>query len=105
MNRIKITGHWASRALTRSANLSLGARLHEWLHHIIFKLVMFQLDLMFWKNRFDYWIRDFRVRHGLYFWGNGKGAGPGFEEELEKNMRMFAKDNLGIEVPSDAFDG
>jgi len=29
----------------------------------------------------------------------------GFEDELERSMRGFAKSNLGVDVAADAFDG
>ena len=29
----------------------------------------------------------------------------GFEDELERNMRVFAKRNLGVDVAANAFDG
>lgn len=106
VNRIKITGYWASRSQTRNRNLPFTLRLREWFHHITFQFIMFQLDLMFWKNRLELWIGDFRSRHGLYLWGSGNGGGGGgFEEELERNVRMFAKDNLGIDVANDVFEG
>lgn len=39
-------------------------------------------------------------------WGSADAKGPlGFEEELEKTMRGFAKDSFGYEVADNAFGG
>ncbi|KAF9554246.1 ABC1-domain-containing protein [Agrocybe pediades] len=103
VNRIKITGFWASRSLTRNLSLSPSERLVEWWHHLVFRAIMFRLDLAFYKSKFLAWIRNWRVRLHLARAG-ARGTG-GFEEELEKTMRGFAKDNLGIEVDAGVFAG
>ncbi|KDR71734.1 hypothetical protein GALMADRAFT_253465 [Galerina marginata CBS 339.88] len=104
VNRIKITGYWASRSLTRNGSLSFSSRLKEWWRHLLFRAIMLRLDLTFWKTRFIAWARVWRARLHLGGSASGKDAG-GFEEELEKTMRGFAKDSLGIEVAEDAFAG
>ncbi|KAG6846184.1 hypothetical protein H0H93_015550 [Arthromyces matolae] len=95
VNRIKITGFWASKSLTQAPNLSLTQRLREWWHYFIFRSVMFHLDLMFWKNKVFLWIR----RH------LGLRPGVGFEDEMERTMRGFAKSNLGVDPGPSAFEG
>ncbi|KAF8063508.1 ABC1 family-domain-containing protein [Lyophyllum atratum] len=95
VNRIKITGYWASRSLAQDPNLSITQRLREYWHHLIFRGVMLSLDFVFWKNKISGWIRE---RLGLR-------PGVGFEDELEQSMRGFAKSNLGVEVAPDAFVG
>lgn len=56
---------------------------------------MLSLDLVFWKNKITLWIREHL----------GLRPGLGFEDELERSMRGFAKTNLGVEVNSDMFEG
>lgn len=102
VNRIKITGHWASRSQMRNTKLPFIERLKEWWHHVVFQAIMFQLDIIFWKSRFLQWFSSLRARFHL---GGTRKGGGGFEEELEKSMRGFAKDNLGIEVNSEMFVG
>ncbi|KAF8152294.1 ABC1 family-domain-containing protein [Crassisporium funariophilum] len=103
VNRIKITGFWASRSAFRDTNLTLNERLKEWYHHLTFRAIMLSLDLVFWKSRFLMWLRDLRVR--MHLGGGGAKSMGGFEEELEKTMREFAKDNLGVDVAEGAFAG
>ncbi|KAF5378111.1 hypothetical protein D9615_007627 [Tricholomella constricta] len=55
VNRIKITGFWASRSLSQTPNLSLLQRIREYWHHLVFRGVMFSLDIIFWKNKFTVW--------------------------------------------------
>ncbi|GLB42784.1 putative ABC1 family protein [Lyophyllum shimeji] len=95
VNRIKITGYWASRSLTQQPNLSFTERLREYWHHLIFRGIMLSLDIIFWKNKISLWIRE---RLGLH-------PGLGFEDELEKSMRGFAKSNLGVDVTPEVFQG
>jgi aarF domain-containing kinase len=56
---------------------------------------MLSLDLAFWKSRFTQWIRG---RLGLR-------PGFGFEDEMERSMRVFAKANMGVDVAPGAFSG
>ncbi|KAG5652944.1 hypothetical protein H0H81_003021 [Sphagnurus paluster] len=95
VNRIKITGFWASRSLSQRPNLSITQRLREYWHHLIFRAVMLSLDIVFWKNKAALWVRK---RLGLR-------PGVGFEDELESSMRGFAKSNLGVDVAPGAFEG
>jgi len=64
---------------------------------------MFRLDLTFWKTKFTAWLRNLRIK--LHLGRAGSRISGGFEEELEKTMRGFAKDNLGIEVDASVFSG
>jgi len=102
VNRIKITGYWASRSQTRNTKLPFIERLKEWWRHFAFQAIMFQLDVIFWKSRFLQWFSTLRAR--FHLGGTGKGK-RGFEDELEESMRGFAKDNLGIEMSADVFAG
>lgn len=94
VNRIKITGFWASRSLSLSPHLSFVQRLREYFHHLVFRVVMFSIDLAFWKNKVVGWV----------CWKLGMRV-EGFEDELERKIRGFAKANLGVDVIDGAFDG
>ncbi|KAF6756514.1 ABC1 family-domain-containing protein [Ephemerocybe angulata] len=102
VNRIKITGDWASRSLFARRDLPLGMRVREWWHHVVFRMIMFSLDLAFWRSNFVRWVYEVRD------WVLGKEGGVrkgGFEEDLERQMRLMAKDTLGVEVGEQAFSG
>ncbi|KAH6904851.1 ABC1 family-domain-containing protein [Coprinopsis sp. MPI-PUGE-AT-0042] len=96
VNRIKITGDWASRSQIGNKNLTIRQRTREWWHDLVYRVVMLTLDLAFWKVRFTAWL------HRVF----GRTVSErGFEEEMEKSMRSFAKDNLGLDVGSETFSG
>ena len=103
VNRVKITGFWASRSQIRNTNLSMVERVKEWWHDVVFRTVMFSLDVAFWKAKFVIWFRELQVR--LHLRRAGTKGPLGFEEELEKTMRGLAKDSLGIDVAQNAFAG
>ncbi|KAH9942243.1 ABC1-domain-containing protein [Epithele typhae] len=94
VNRIRITGYWASRSLVTSQDLSIVERIRETFGHVLFLGVMLSIDVVFWSMRLKQW---FALRLGR--------KGNGFEDELERSMRTFVKSNLGIDMPEDAFDG
>ena len=94
VNRIRITGSWASRSLAWNRDLSLRQRSREYVGYVSFLLVTFTIDLAFWMSKVRQWVR---VRLGL--------ASEGFEDELERTMRGFAKSNFGVEIADDAFTG
>ncbi|KAJ7031109.1 ABC1 family-domain-containing protein [Mycena alexandri] len=97
VNRIKITGFSASRALTRSnPHADLRTRLSEYYHYAIFRSVMLSIDLAFWLARTRQWL--WRLL-------GSKRAGMGFEDELERSMRGMAKSGFGLDLGPDAFDG
>ncbi|KAK7053810.1 ABC1 domain-containing protein [Favolaschia claudopus] len=96
VNRIKITGFYASRALTRTSHADLSKRLAEYYHYAFFRAVMLSIDVVFWISRTRQW-----------FW-NALGVevdGGGFEDELERSMRGMAKNSFGMDIGADAFDG
>lgn len=94
VNRIKITGYWASRSLASSPNLTLRQWVTEYWFYVVFRGVMLSLDIAFWSSRLRGWVKK---KMGL--------MSEGFEDELERNMRVFAKRNLGVDVAANAFDG
>lgn len=55
---------------------------------------MLSIDVAFWTSKVRQW-----VRHKL-----GKSS-VGFEDELERTMRGFAKSSLGIDVAPGVFEG
>jgi len=94
VNRIRITGYWASRSLVEAPNLTFIQRLHELQRYFVFLLVTFSIDVVFWTSKFRQHIK---LRMGL--------KGEGFEDELERTMRGFAKSNFGIDIAQEAFEG
>lgn len=102
VNRIKITAYWASRSLVTtheripSSSRTWWARLdtRELWRDVLFRSAMFSLDVVFWVSK----LRQ-RVRALLGF-TNG-----GFEDELERSMRGFAKSTFGVEMGPGAFEG
>ena len=51
VNRIRITGEWASKSLTADPTLSRSQRLHEYLSYLAFLFVTFTIDLAFYASR------------------------------------------------------
>ncbi|EXJ92549.1 Atypical/ABC1 protein kinase [Capronia epimyces CBS 606.96] len=88
VNRIKITGNWASRALAEDRNLSFRERWKYFGSHLLFKLVLFASDLYFWYSKLKQAV----------------GRGKGLEDDVEQHMRRMAKD-YGIEMNHDVFEG
>ncbi|KAK8185363.1 ABC1 family-domain-containing protein [Phyllosticta capitalensis] len=88
VNRIKITGLWASRALAESRDLPLLERLANWLKHLRFRAVLLGSDAVWYYA----WIRQ------------KLGFGGGMEAEIEERMRVMAKD-MGIELNHEVFSG
>ncbi|PSR77167.1 hypothetical protein PHLCEN_2v8032 [Hermanssonia centrifuga] len=94
VNRIRITGSWASRSLAFNPDLSYRQRMREYVGYLGFLLATFTIDVLFWTSKVKQWVR-YRL---------GKTA-EGFEDELERTMKGFAKDNFGIEIADSAFTG
>ncbi|KAF2867260.1 ABC1 family-domain-containing protein [Massariosphaeria phaeospora] len=88
VNRIKITGLWASRALAESKDLVWSERWRNWVKHLRFRFVLLGSDLVF------YWYRLKQI----------VGVGGGMEEEIEERMRVMAKD-FGVELNHGVFEG
>ncbi|TBU43047.1 ABC1-domain-containing protein [Dichomitus squalens] len=94
VNRVRITGYWASRFLVTSHKLATGRRIREFFNHFIFMSVLFTSDIIFWATKIRQWA-----------WHLSGRKGQSFEDELEASMRSFAKSNFGIDVPASAFEG
>ncbi|PPQ90807.1 hypothetical protein CVT25_012127 [Psilocybe cyanescens] len=108
VNRIKVTGLWASRSLSRNSSLPLSLRVREYFYDLRFRFLIFGLDVLFWRARVTAlvgeWVDRFVSALGIRRWGGWERRGN-FEEELEKTMRGFAKDSLGFDVGSGVFEG
>jgi len=88
VNRIKITGNWASRALTEDRELSFSDRWRFYGSHIVFKLVLFASDAFWWYS----WLKQ------------RFGRGKGMDDEMEEQMRRMMKD-YGVEMNHSVFEG
>lgn len=88
VNRIKITGNWASRALTENRDLSFSDRWRFYGSHIVFKLVLFATDAFWWYS----WLKQ------------RFGRGKGMDDEVEEQMRKMMKD-YGVEMNHSVFEG
>jgi aarF domain-containing kinase len=88
VNRIKITGMWASRALAESRDLSYSERWRNWVKHLRFRAVLVLSDVVFlWS----------RVKQAF-------GVGGGMEADIEAQMKVMAKD-FGVELNHGVFEG
>lgn len=88
VNRVKITGTWASRALSEDKNAPLTERLKERWKHAMFRLVLLSTDLFF------YWSK---VRQVL-------GLGKGMDDDIEESMKRMAE-GMGVELQHGVFEG
>ena len=88
VNRIKITGLWASRALVENKELGWVERTRNWGRHVIFRCVLLGSDALWWY---------YRARQIL-------GLGGGMDDEIEAQMRKMAK-GFGVELQHGVFDG
>lgn len=87
VNRIKITGNWASLALVESPDLPFDERVKNFGRHLLFKFVLFSSDVFFYATK----LRQ-------YF------GGGGMEDQIEDQMKHMAKD-FGVELNHGVFDG
>ncbi len=88
VNRIKITGNWASRALVESPDLSWSEKWANFGRHVIFKFVLFSSDVVFYTSKVRQWF----------------GFGRGMEDDIERQMQHMAKD-FGVELNHSVFEG
>lgn len=88
VNRIKITGLWASRALVESHDLTRAERWANWVKHLRFRSVLLLSDAFFM------WSRIKQIF----------GFGGGMEDEIEERMKDMAKE-FGVELNHGVFEG
>ncbi|MCJ1444973.1 MAG: hypothetical protein MMC23_005477 [Stictis urceolatum] len=88
VNRVKITGMWASRALVDSPDLTWSEKVVNLGKHVVFRTVLLGSDLVFLMSK---------VRQ-LF------GTGKGMEDDIEQSMKGMAKE-MGFELNHGVFDG
>lgn len=88
VNRIKITGNWASRALSEDPTIPWRERWRNYGRHVLFKTVLFASDVWFWTGKLRQWF----------------GRKAGMEDDVEDHMRKMAKD-MGVELNHAVFEG
>lgn len=88
VNRIKITGNWASRSLVDSPDLSLSQRFKNLGNHLLFKVVLFGSDVYFYAAK----VKQFF------------GGGGGMEDDMELQMKKMFK-GFGVELNHGVFEG
>ena len=88
VNRIKITGHWASRSLVESPDLSFREKVRNLGKHLLFKIVLFSSDVYFYAAKVKQLF----------------GVGGGMEDDMEAQMKHIAKD-FGVELNHNVFEG
>lgn len=88
VNRIKITGNWASRSLVDSPDLTYAQKARNFWRHVLFKVAILGSDVVFYASK----IRQFF------------GMGRGMEDDMEVHMRKMAKD-FGVELNHSVFEG
>ncbi|PBP28577.1 ABC transporter [Diplocarpon rosae] len=89
VNRIKMTGWWASRSLVDDMGLGWRERWENAWRHLLFRFVLLSSDVVFWGSR---------IRQAL-------GWGGGMEDDLERQMRYIAKDQFGVDLQHSVFEG
>jgi aarF domain-containing kinase len=88
VNRIKITGNWASRALTEDPNLPWRERWRNYGNHLVFRMVLLASDAYFYFSKFKQFL----------------GRGKGMDDDMDEAMRKMAKE-YGIEMQHGVFEG
>jgi aarF domain-containing kinase len=88
VNRIKITGNWASRSLSEDMNLPWSERWRFYGSHLIFKLVLVATDVVFYAGKVRQWF----------------GTGKSMEDDIENHMKKMAKD-AGFDLNHGVFEG
>jgi aarF domain-containing kinase len=88
VNRIKITGLWASRALAENPDLDVTQRWGNWVKHLRFRMVLALSDVVFMWSK---------IKQVL-------GVGKGMEDDIEQKMKVMAKD-FGVELNHGVFEG
>ncbi|KAK3697344.1 hypothetical protein LTR37_017489 [Vermiconidia calcicola] len=88
VNRVKITGTWASRALAESKDASWQDRWREYGRHLLFRTVLISTDFIFYWSKLKQWV----------------GVGKGMDDDIEESMRKMAG-SMGVELQHGVFEG
>lgn len=75
VNRVKITGYWASRALTEDPDATTRQRWAEYGRHVLFNFVLWGTDLWFYYAKFRQLL----------------GIGKGMDDDIEQSMKKMAE--------------
>lgn len=98
VNRISITAKWASRSLSSVPNQTLPQRIRNTFSHFRFVVTVGLLDFGFWAFEFKRWVASgFGLRKNY--------NDLGFEDEIQRNLKLMAKENFGIEINETTFNG
>lgn len=106
----------------RGDGANLQTRLNTWLSSRIafirFRGALAVLDAAFFTSAFVHWVallwyepiyalglRRGRGGDAASAGGAGRRAKKGFEDDLEQQMQTLARDELGVELRSEAFEG
>ena len=74
VNRVKITGAWASRALVENRDATWQDRWKEYGRHLLFRTVLISTDFIFYWSKIKQWF----------------GLGKGMDDDIEESMRKMA---------------
>lgn len=88
VNRIRITGEWASRSLVDSPRLTWLEKFRSWRQHVLFQIVLLSTDVLFYASKVKQLF----------------GMGGGMEDDMEAQMKHIAKD-FGVELNHSVFEG
>ncbi|PPQ94351.1 hypothetical protein CVT25_000679 [Psilocybe cyanescens] len=97
VNRVKITGYWASKAPTRKTNLAFSERIREWYNHTLFQLNMFTMDIVIWKTIWVMWVKTLPAR--LRLQRRLKEKEKMTKEEINEAVKEFLENAMGIDLP------
>jgi aarF domain-containing kinase len=89
VNRPSLMAVWSSRGLQTREGGDRGwaARVSGWIDHVKFRITLGVMAVAFWVNR---------VRQVVF------GAGVGWEDLVQRQLKAVAKANFGIELKDDA---
>ena len=88
VNRIKITGNWAARALSEDKRLTFSDRWRYYGSYLFMQFVLLGSDAFFYYSKFKQFL----------------GRGKGMDDDMEQHMAKIAKD-YGVDVNHGVFDG
>ncbi|CAO1628519.1 unnamed protein product [Parajaminaea phylloscopi] len=129
VNRINILARHAADALVttsptqslltvvfppRNTSTAFSARLSQWLSSrmafVRFRGTLLVLDIAFFTSTFLHWCsalleRTNPLRSSASREEKRRRRGRGFEDDLEESMQRLARDELGVELRDEAFEG
>ncbi|RMD44786.1 hypothetical protein DV735_g348, partial [Chaetothyriales sp. CBS 134920] len=88
VNRIKLTGNWAARALSEDKQLPLSQRWRNYGGYLLMRFVLLGSDVWFYYSKLKQLL----------------GRGKGMEDDVERHMARIAKD-YGVDMQHGVFEG